>query len=65
MSDQLMHRDFYATALEAEERRHALIRQRIRGIRASYRHMPVKEIAFRVGVSAEYVERALAPAAAV
>ena len=48
--------DRAALRFQAEQRRHALIRQRILGMRASNRTMPVREIAYRVGVSAPYVE---------
>ena len=48
--------DRAALRYQAGQRRHALIRQRILGLRASHRTMPVKEIAYRVGVSARYVE---------
>ena len=52
-----------ALTFQAERRRHDLIRKRILGLRASDRTMPVKEIAYRVGVSADYVEQVLARAA--
>jgi hypothetical protein len=42
-----------ALRFQAERRRADLIRKRILGLRASNRTMPVKEIAFRVGVSAD------------
>jgi hypothetical protein len=51
-----------ALRFQAERRRNDLIRQRILGLRAATRTMPVKEIAFRVGVSADYVEIVLAQA---
>ena len=46
-----------------DEERQAKLGQRILGIRAAHRTMPVKEIAYRVGVSAGYVEQVLARAA--
>jgi predicted ArsR family transcriptional regulator len=42
-------------------RQEAGTRQRILGLRAAHRTMPMKEIAYRVGVSAEYVQQVLAP----
>ena len=49
-----------ALTFQAERRRHDLIRKRILGMRASDRTMPVKEIAFRVGVSREQAQAVLA-----
>lgn len=52
--------DRAALRYQAEQRRHDLIRKRILGMRAANRSMPVKEIAFRVGVSREEAQAALA-----
>ncbi len=54
--------DRAALRFQAERRRHDLIRRRILGLRAAHRTMPVKEIAYRVGVSADYLEQVLAQA---
>ncbi len=49
---------------EIRDRNGARTRQRILGLRASDRTMPVKEIAYRVGVSTAFVEQALGVKAA-
>jgi len=51
MSDQ--------TTNPADQRHHALIRQRILGIRAANPSMSIREIAGRAGVSIAYAEEAL------
>jgi hypothetical protein len=60
-SDQLTPAE---ARFQIEQRRQERIRQRILGIRASDRTMPVKEIAYRVGVSLDVVEQALGVKAA-
>jgi hypothetical protein len=44
---------------QLDQERHAKLGQRIRGIRALNRWMPLKEIADRAGVSLAYVEDVL------
>jgi DNA-binding IscR family transcriptional regulator len=60
MSEQLTPA---AVRYQIEQRKQERIRKRILGLRAAHRTMPVKEIAYRVGVSADYVEQVLAQAA--
>ena len=52
--------DIARVRAEIRARQEAGIRQRILGIRAANRTMPVKEIAYRVGVSREQAQAVLA-----
>jgi len=54
--------DITRVRAEIRAQQEAGIRKRILGLRAANRTMPVKEIAYRVGVSAGYVELVLAQA---
>jgi hypothetical protein len=63
MSEASLTADNRAALRFQAERRHGLIRKRILAMRAANRTMPVKEIAYRVGVSTDYVEQVLAQAA--
>ena len=56
--------DIARARAEIRARQQARTRQRILGLRAADRTLPVKEIAYRAGVSAGYVEQVLAQAAA-
>ena len=47
---------------QLDQERQAKLGQRIRGTRALNRWMPLREIADRAGVSAEYLEEALGQA---
>ncbi len=51
--------DIARARAEIEARRREGVRQRIVGMRHAERLMPAKEIAYRVGVSAAYVEEVL------